>query len=107
DGGHAPGCERKVLTSLVRRAYRRPARPADVEDLVSLMASAQKRGESFDQALGLAVQAVLVSPDFLFRIEKGRAAADGQPGRLLTDHELASRLSYFLWASAPDDELLD
>jgi mono/diheme cytochrome c family protein len=107
DGGHVPGCERKVLTSLVRRAYRRPARPADVEDLVSLMASAQKRGESFDQALGLAVQAVLVSPDFLFRIEKGRAAADGQPGRLLTDHELASRLSYFLWASAPDDELLD
>jgi mono/diheme cytochrome c family protein len=107
DVGHGAGCARKVVTSLVRHAYRRPPAPADVDRLLSLMASARARGESFEEALRLVLQAVLVSPDFLFRIEKGRVAADGGPGLVLTDHELASRLSYFLWASAPDDELLD
>ncbi len=84
-----------------------PPRPPTWTALVSLVDAAQKRGESFEQGLRLALQAVLVSPDFLYRIERGRVARDGLPGRVLTDHELASRLSYFLWASAPDDELLD
>ena len=96
-----------MLTSVVRRAYRRPPAAADVDELVSLLDAARKRGESFEQGLALALQGVLVSPDFLFRMERGRVAHDGLPGRVLTDHELASRLSYFLWASAPDDELLD
>jgi mono/diheme cytochrome c family protein len=107
DGSHDGGCARKALTQVVRRAYRRPPTAADVDGLVSLVDAARKRGEPFEQGLRLALQAVLVSPDFLFRIERGRVAGDGLPGRILTDHELASRLSYFLWASSPDDELLD
>jgi mono/diheme cytochrome c family protein len=107
DGNHGERCARKVLTNLARRAYRRPPTRADVDGLASLLDAARKRGETFEQGLSLALQAVLVSPDFLFRIERGRVAGDALPGRVLTDHELASRLSYFLWASAPDDELLD
>jgi hypothetical protein len=106
-GGHVPACARRILTPLARRAYRRPVVPADVDPLVGLVSTARKRGESFEAGLALALQAILVSPDFLFRTERGRADADGGPGRGLTDHELASRLSYFLWASLPDDELLD
>jgi hypothetical protein len=66
---------------------------------------ARARGERFEDALSLALQAVLVSPDFLFRVERGSPAPDGSPGRVLTDHELATRLSYFVWVSMPDDEL--
>jgi hypothetical protein len=84
--------------------------PSDVEPLVRLASAARKRGDSFEQALSLALQAILVSPDFLFRIETGTkaaaAAAGTGPGQPVTEHELASRLSYFLWASMPDDELL-
>ena len=101
---HVEACVRPSLARIARRAYRRPVTPAEVEVLVSL---ARQRGESIEQGLSLALQAVLVSPEFLFRLEKGRAAADGKPGRILTDHELASRLSFFLWASLPDDALLD
>jgi hypothetical protein len=105
-GGHGRGCARRILTPLARRAYRRPVGAKDVDPLVALLSAARQRREPFESGLVLAVQAILVSPDFLFRTEKGRPTADG-PGRALTDHELASRLSYFLWASMPDDELLD
>jgi hypothetical protein len=103
-GGHAPACLRQNITRLARRAYRRPVSPSEVAPLVRLATSARKQGDSFEEALSLAVQAILVSPDFLFRIEKDRkAAAAGHP---ISPHELASRLSYFLWASMPDEELL-
>ena len=105
-GGHGPACSRTILSALARRAYRRPVDPSEVDPLVGLMAAAQKRGDSFDDGLALALQALLVSPDFLFRIEKGRPSDGRGPGQPVTDFELASRLSYFLWASMPDDELL-
>jgi hypothetical protein len=104
-GHHSEGCLEKILTSLVRRAYRRPVEAADIAPLQRLAIEAQKAGESFEAALGLALQAMLVSPDFLFRIEKDRTVAAGEPGAEIDEHELASRLSYFLWASMPDEEL--
>jgi len=107
EGGHDKGCGRAILRRLARRAFRRPVRSREVEPFVSLMDDARHRGSSFGEGLAVAVQAILVAPDFLFRIEKGRESDDGLPGLALTDHELASRLSYFLWASMPDDELLD
>jgi mono/diheme cytochrome c family protein len=98
---------RPILARLARRAYRRPVSAAEIESLVGLVARARARGERAEAGLALAIQALLVSPDFLFRVERGRPAATGEPGRGLTDHELASRLSYFLWVSMPDDALLD
>jgi hypothetical protein len=102
-GGHGPACLRQILTRFTRRAYRRPVSPAEIARLVSLASRARADGDSFEEALALALQAVLVSPDFLFRIEKDPAT---RAARAIGEHELASRLSYFLWASMPDDELM-
>jgi hypothetical protein len=90
---------RKVLTDLARRAYRRPATDVEVDGLVKLVAKVQKDGDSLDEGLCLAIQRMLISPHFLFRIEKPSSNA-------LSPHELATRLSYFLWSSMPDDELM-
>lgn len=103
-GAHGPSCLRRNVTALARRAYRRPVTPAEVAPLVRLASEARQQGDSFEDALSLAVQAILVSPDFLFRLEKDPRAADAI--RPVGPHELASRLSYFLWASMPDEELL-
>ncbi len=94
---------REVLARFASRAYRRPATEAEVARLVSLVELAGREGEKFERGIQLAVQAVLISPHFLFRVE-----LETRPGapRALTDLELASRLSYFLWSSMPDDELL-
>jgi hypothetical protein len=98
DGRHTAACPRTILASLARRAYRRPITPSDLSPLLALFKSAHATG-TFDDGLALALQAILVSPDFLFRIESPK----GPPA--LTDYELATRLSYFLWASMPDREL--
>ncbi len=94
---------REILAKFATRAFRRPATPAEVDRLVALVDLALKDGDRFERGIQVAVQAVLVSPHFLFRVE-----LDTRPGapRTLTDLELASRLSYFLWSSMPDDELL-
>lgn len=94
---------RKSLEAFVPRAYRRPVSSEEIEPLVGLVAAARSRGASFEDSLRFALKAVLVSPNFLFRVEP-----DPPPGetRRLNDHELASRLSYFLWASMPDGLLL-
>ncbi len=93
----------EILARFATRAFRRPATPAEVARLVALVDLAERDGERFEKGIQLAVEAVLVSPHFLFRVE-----LDTRPGspRTLTDLELASRLSYFLWSSMPDDELL-
>jgi hypothetical protein len=96
NGNHGPACERTILSSLARRAYRRAASAKEVDDLVAISSSARRRGSSFEEALAVAINTVLVSPDFLFRIE----------GAAAQDYELASRLSYFLWSSMPDEDLL-
>lgn len=107
--GHEPGqhqgsCARRILAPLVRSAWRRPVTNQELARLLQLAAAAQQRGASFEQGIGVALQAVLVSPYFLFRIEADPAQAG--PYRL-NQYELASRLSYFIWSSMPDHELLN
>ncbi|MGH9656920.1 MAG: DUF1592 domain-containing protein, partial [Bryobacteraceae bacterium] len=94
-------CAKKIVASLARRAYRRPVADADLAPLMKLFASGRSSGGSFDAGIETAVRAVLVSPGFLFRIERGGAGVHP-----VTDLELASRLSFFLWSSLPDGELL-
>ena len=95
---------REVLQKFATRAFRRPATTGELDRLVNLVDLALKNGDGFEKGIQLAMQAVLVSPHFLFRVE-----LETRPGapRTLNDLELASRLSYFLWSSMPDDELLD
>ncbi len=105
DGKHAEGCLHTILEKLARRAYRRPLEPSEVAPFERLATEARKEGESFESSLALALQALLVSPDFLYRIERNRQAATGDLGHPIDEHEFATRLSYFLWASMPDPEL--
>ena len=93
---------RKNLEFFAARAFRRPVEKVEIDSLLPLFEQATKRGESFENAVKHALKAVLVSPHFLFRIEKDRGVQE--PYRL-NDYELASRLSYFLWSSMPDAEL--
>ena len=99
-------CARRILRSLARRAYRRPVGEADVDPLVGLYDGGRRTG-GFDVGIRRALEGILVDPEFLFRIERDPSnVAPGNAYRL-TDLELASRLSFFLWSSVPDDELLD
>jgi hypothetical protein len=94
---------RTILEEFLPRAFRRPVDSADLDFYLSLFGAAEKRGESFEDAISYALRAVLVSPQFLFRSEPLNNT--GQM-RLLDDYSLASRLSYFLWGSTPDNLLL-
>ena len=98
-------CARRILTSLATRAYRRPARAADVEPLLAFYREGREGG-TFERGVERAVRRLLVSPEFLFRVE--REPAGVKPGAVyrIADLELASRLSFFLWSSIPDDELI-
>ena len=103
-------CARDILTRLVRRAYRGQVADGDVEVLLDFYNDSRAAGGSFDDGIELALRRLLVSPEFLYRIEADPAppAAGDAPGAYpLSDIELASRLSFFLWSSIPDDELLD
>jgi len=94
----------EVLRPLLRRAFRRPVNEAEVGRFAGLVQMAVSQlGETYEGGISLALQAILVSPDFLFRIEQDPPA--GAKERQLNSHELASRLSYFLWSTMPDDEL--
>ncbi|MCR9202558.1 MAG: DUF1592 domain-containing protein [Planctomycetaceae bacterium] len=94
----------KVLRPIMDRAFRRPAKDAEVRRYVGLVETAvNDLEESYEAGLALALQAVLVAPEFLYRLEEEPSA--GNSSRLLNDYEIASRLSYFLWSSMPDDEL--
>ena len=97
-------CAERILSALARRAFRRPVTGADVAPLLRFYERGRAEG-GFDLGIRQAVERLLVSPEFLFRIEFDPARAD--PTRRLTDLQLASRLSFFLWSSIPDDELLD
>ncbi len=91
-----------VIRSFARRAFRRPVGDEEVERLLTLYDRAAGRGDPFEEAIRLPMKAVLVSPHFLFRIEGDPQGPELEP---LNDHELAVRLSYFLWSSMPDAEL--
>ncbi|OAI57515.1 hypothetical protein AYO47_08025, partial [Planctomyces sp. SCGC AG-212-M04] len=93
------------LQSLMRRAFRRPVSPEEVNKYVKFVSMATKKGQSFERGMQVALQAVLVSPDFLFRVENARET-DAFGRGVLDDYAVASRMSFFLWASVPDDELM-
>jgi hypothetical protein len=96
-------CGRKIVNEFARRAFRRVVTPEEVAPFVALIDSAKKLGETFEVGLAAALSGLLVAPEFLFRME-----IDGMRGaqRALNDYEIASRLSYFIFASMPDEELL-
>jgi hypothetical protein len=99
-------CAKAILSTLTRHAYRRPATARDVESLMSFYFEGRLAG-TFDDGIELALRRLLTSPQFLVRAEKEPAkVASGQPYHI-SDLELASRLSFFLWSSVPDDELIN
>jgi hypothetical protein len=99
-------CVTRILSTLARRAYRRPVTTTEVAALTKFVALAKADGQSVEQGLALAIQALLVSPHFLFHIEHDLKPVDPAAVHKVSDVELASRLSYFLWNSMPDDKLL-
>ncbi len=106
-GQHTDACARMILTSFVGRAFRRPATANEVEEYLEYVSLAHKQGDSFEEGIATALEAVLVSPKFLYRIERDKPARPGPAAVPVSQYELASRLSYFLWSSMPDAELLN
>jgi hypothetical protein len=99
------GCAQKIIAALVRRAYRRPSTPGDVDKVMTFYQKGRNGGD-FDKGIAAAIQRVLLDPDFIFRKEAEPAdIRDGAKYRI-SDMELASRLSFFLWSTIPDDELI-
>jgi PAS domain-containing protein len=94
----------EVLKRFATKAYRRPVTPGELDRLVTLAASAEARGENFAGSIQFAMQAVLVSPKFLFRLELDDRPTSAD-AYAIEEYQLASRLSYFLWSTMPDDEL--
>ena len=99
-------CARRIFSTLMRRAYRRPVTDADIQKPMELYRSARADGD-FDAGIEMALSAVLVNPRFLFRIEADPPGVAPHSVYRIPDVPFASRLSFFLWSSIPDDELLD
>ena len=99
-------CAAEILSKLMRRAYRRPVSALDVDGPLAFYRDGRAAG-SFDDGIEKALAAVLVNPEFLFRVELDPEGAAAGEAYRVSDLELASRLSFFLWSSVPDDELLD
>ena len=109
-----PACARQILSTLARRAFRRPVTAADIQPLYAfyekgrtLPAGALAKAGDFESGIQKALEALLVAPEFLFRIEQDPPRAQAGKAYPVTDLEFASRLSFFLWSSIPDDQLLD
>lgn len=107
DPESGPACVRRIVATLARRAYRRPLADAEIDELTAFVGLATADGRPAREGVALALQAMLVSPHFLFHVERDLYPADPSKIHRISDVELASRLSYFLWSSMPDDELLD
>ncbi len=99
-------CARKIISTLLRRACRRPIDEADLARPLALYRAARAEG-TFEDGIEMALSSVLVHPEFLFRVERDPDDIAPQTAHRISDIELASRLSFFLWSSIPDDELLD
>jgi len=99
-------CAKRIISTLAKRAYRRPVTESDVTSLMSFYDAGRREG-SFDRGVELATRAVLISPKFVFRVERDPAGATPGSPYHVSEVDLASRLSFFLWSSIPDDELLD
>ncbi|MGE3409492.1 MAG: DUF1592 domain-containing protein [Pirellulales bacterium] len=104
-GGKERAAASKILRRFASRAYRRPAEDEEVERLTEFAMAALDEGQSFEAAIKLPLKAILISPHFLFRVEEDRPPDQPNQSYALNDYELATRLSYFLWSSMPDDEL--
>ncbi len=100
-----PETARKILTNLASRAYRRPATESDVSRLLQIVEDVYQESSSFEAGIGAALKAILVSPHFLFKVELDPHPNDPKAIRALNEFELATRMSYFLWSSMPDEEL--
>jgi hypothetical protein len=96
-------CATEILTAFASRAFRRPVTAAEMSTYARMIDVAKSVGDGFEQGIAAGLQAILLSPRFLFRIEANPGAGRNAP---LDDYEVASRLSYFLWSSMPDDPLL-
>jgi hypothetical protein len=107
NAGEEEPCARRILATLARPAFRRPVKPADVDHLMALFRDARTHQGDFDAGVRMGLQGILADPEFVFRFE--HTPADASPGSItrISDLELASRLSYFLWSSGPDETLLD
>ena len=106
-------CATRILSRMARLAYRRPVTKEDVQTLLGFFDSGRRDGEGFDAGIQFALERLLVDPDFLLRVyrdpsEKRRSADAASPAAYrISDIELASRLSFFLWSSIPDERLID
>src|SRR6185312_4969530 len=105
DPATGSACVNKIISTLARRAYRRPVTPAEVASLVHFTEIAKAEHRTPEQGIQLAIQAMLVSPHFLFHIEHDAKPTDVNAVHKISDVELANRLSYFVWSSMPDEEL--
>jgi hypothetical protein len=101
------GCAKKILSTLARQAYRWPITPRDEETLLSFYQSGRNQAGNFDAGIERALRLILSSPEFVFRFERDPSAVAEGASYRIDDLELASRLSFFLWSSIPDDELLN
>ena len=101
-----PACAKKIVSTLARRAYRRPVAEADIQPLLNFYREGRKSGD-FDKGVEMALRRILADPQFVFRFERDPANVPAGTPHRVTDLELASRLSFFLWSSIPDDELLN
>jgi hypothetical protein len=104
--GEEEACAKRILSTLIRRAYRAPVDEAELQKPMELFREARANG-GFDAGIEMALSAVLVNPRFLFRIETDPADIGPKTAYRIPDLQLASRLSFFLWSSIPDDDLLD
>ena len=100
------GCARQIISGLARRAYRRPVTESEVQVLLTFYNDGRAK-DGFEGGIEAALRRLLVSPEFLFRVESDPQGVAGGSAYRLSDLELASRLSFFLWSSIPDDQLLD
>src|SRR5262249_3278361 len=97
---------KKILSALLRRAYRRPVAEADIEKAMKFYRQARAEGD-FDTGIEMALSGILVNPQFLFRVEQDPPGPPAQTANRASDPDLASHLTLFLWSTIPDDELLD
>ncbi|MCC6366906.1 MAG: DUF1592 domain-containing protein [Bryobacterales bacterium] len=106
DAAGEPACASLILSTVIRRAFRRDVTASDVRPYLAAYTDARKT-QGFKESIAAALRDVLLAPDFLFRLEFDRAGAKPRSAQPVSDFELASRLSFFLWSSVPDDSLLD
>lgn len=100
------GCAQQIVAGFARKAFRRPVSTAETAAFLKLYATARTQGDSFQEGIAVALQGVLVSPHFLFRVEREPVVNASKTYGQIGQFELASRLSYFLWSSMPDEALL-